>query len=125
MLIPGYLQRVRDALCQATGVAEEALPFAGELIEVKPEYVEDWGGAIERLMHNFGVSLLVPERHYQQVARWINGRRLTDAAGDGVRLAFQRVSQDDRRPVSSPGCALGGGAVELPRGTSPRALDRR
>ncbi len=103
VLIPGYLQRVRDALCQATGVAEEALPFAGELIEVKPECVEDWGGAIERLLHNFGVSLLVPERHYQQVARWINGRRLTDAAGDGVRLAFQRVSQDDRRPVSAPG----------------------
>ncbi len=96
-LIPGYLQHIRTALCDATGVAVDDLPFAGELMEVKPEFAEDWSGAIERLLHNFGVSLLVPERHYQRVARWVNGRRLTNSAGDGVRLLFHRVPQEGAR----------------------------
>lgn len=98
-LIPGYLQQIRVALSEATGVAIKELPFAGELMEVKPEYAEEWSGAIERLLHNFGVSLLVPECHYQRVARWVNGRRLTNAAGDGVRLLFHRVSQEGQRVV--------------------------
>ncbi|MCX6979140.1 MAG: AAA family ATPase [Verrucomicrobia bacterium] len=98
-LIPGYLQHIREALSDTTGVVVGELPFAGELMEVKPEYAEDWSGAIERLLYNFGVSLLVPERHYQRVARWVNGRRLTNAAGDGVRLLFHRVPQEGPRVV--------------------------
>lgn len=101
-LIPGYLQHIRAALCDATGVAVEELPFAGELMEVKPEFAEEWSGALERLLHNFGVSLLVPERHYQRVARWVNGRRLTNAAGDGIRLQFHRVPQESARAVAQP-----------------------
>ena len=99
-LIPGYLQQIRAALSTATGVAVEELPFAGELMEVKPEYAEEWSGAIERLLHNLGLSLLVPERHYQKVARWVNGRRLTNAAGEGVRLQFHRVPQEGARVVA-------------------------
>ena len=99
-LIPGWLQRVRAELSQATDVAADELPFAGELMEVKPEYAEEWSGAIERLLHNFGVSLLVPERHYQKVARWVNGRRLTNAAGEGVRLQFHRVPQEGARVIA-------------------------
>src|SRR5215210_4885712 len=47
-LIPADLQDLRDALCAETRVAEEELPFAGELMEVKPEGYKDWAGAIER-----------------------------------------------------------------------------
>jgi uncharacterized protein YPO0396 len=98
-LIPGDLQQVRAALSEATGVAAGELPFAGELMEVKPEYAEEWSGAIERLLHNFGVSLLVPERHYQRVAHWVNGRRLKNAAGDGMRLLFHRIPNEGHRVV--------------------------
>jgi uncharacterized protein YPO0396 len=69
-LIPADLQDLRDALCADTRVTEEDLPFAGELIEVKLEEYKDWAGAIERLLHGFGISLLVPERHYRIVAKW-------------------------------------------------------
>ena len=96
-LIPGYLQHIRSVLCRDTGVTVEDLPFAGELMEVKPEYAEEWSGSIERLLHNFGVSLLVPERHYQQVARWVNGRRLVDSDGKGARLQFHRVPKESPR----------------------------
>ncbi len=43
------------------------LPFAGELIQVRPEE-QAWEGAAERLLHNFGLSLLVPDRHYTALA---------------------------------------------------------
>jgi uncharacterized protein YPO0396 len=99
-LIPAYLQYIRNALCDATGVSVEDLPFAGELLEIKPEYAEDWSGVIERLLHNFGVSLLVPERHYPSVARWVNGRHLKNAAGDGIRLQFHRITANDHRTVN-------------------------
>ena len=69
----------------AAHVPVEDLPFAGELIEVKAEHRE-WTGAIERLLHQFGVSLLVPERHYVAVSEFINRQHL------GLRFTFHRVS---------------------------------
>lgn len=83
-LIPKRLQDVRQKVCQATGVPEKDLPFAGELIEVEPEF-KDWTGAIERLLHGFGISMLVSERHYRQVASFINANFL------GTRLEFHQV----------------------------------
>ena len=66
---------IRAALCQALGYAEESMPFAGELIEVRGSE-RDWEGAIERLMHNFGLSLLVPEAQYKEVAEWVDRTQL-------------------------------------------------
>lgn len=94
VLIPAALQRVRDELSVGTGVPVAELPFAGELIEVKPEYSEDWSGAIEKLLRNFGISLLVPERHYQRVVSWINSRRLKNAAGEGLRLDYHAANPE-------------------------------
>ena len=58
---------IRRALCAALDIAEADLPFAGELIQVRPEE-QAWEGAAERLLHNFGLSLLVPDRHYTALA---------------------------------------------------------
>ena len=84
--IPADFVHLRDALCDDTGLANDALPFAGELIEVKPAYSE-WTGAIERVLRGFAISLLVPETAYDTAARWINGRHL------GLRLRFLRVPE--------------------------------
>ncbi len=67
--------RIREALCQALGIAEEALPFAGELIQVRAEE-RDWEGAAERLLRGFGLALLVGEAHYQAVAEWVDREHL-------------------------------------------------
>ena len=66
---------IRAALCQALGITEESMPFAGELMEVR-DSERDWEGAIERLMHNFGLSLLVPEALYARVAEWVDQTQL-------------------------------------------------
>jgi uncharacterized protein YPO0396 len=63
--------RIRATLCAALGVAEDDMPFAGELIQLRDED-RDWEGAAERLMRGFGLSLLVPDTQYKDVAQWVD-----------------------------------------------------
>jgi len=51
--------QIRQQLCQTLDLSESELPFVGELLQVREED-KRWQGAIERLLHNFGLSLLVP-----------------------------------------------------------------
>ncbi len=66
---------IRVALCRALGVPEASMPFVGELIEVRGGE-RDWEGVIERLMHGFALSLLVPEALYARVAEWVDQTHL-------------------------------------------------
>jgi uncharacterized protein YPO0396 len=75
---------MRRMICRALDLPEEDMPFAGELIQVRDEE-RDWEGAIERLMRNFGLSLLVPDAHYAQVAAWVDKTHLKG------RLVYFRV----------------------------------
>jgi uncharacterized protein YPO0396 len=76
---------IRSALSKALGADEDDMPFAGELLQVRPEETA-WEGAIERLLHNFGLSLLVPDRHYAAVADWVDKTQLRG------RLVYFRVT---------------------------------
>ncbi len=76
--------RIRTALCQALGLDEDTMPFAGELIQVH-EDERDWEGAAERLLHGFGLTLLVPDVHYPAVASWV------DQADLRARLVYFHV----------------------------------
>ncbi|WP_348754134.1 ATP-binding protein [uncultured Aquincola sp.] len=87
--------RIRDALCQALGIAEDELPFAGELIQVRDDE-RDWEGAAERLLRGFGLALLVPDLHYAAVSQWVERQHL------GARLVYFHV----RPRRSAPGAAL-------------------
>ncbi len=61
-------------------------------MEVREEEAS-WEGAIERLLHNFGLSLLVPEEHYQAVMQWVDRTSL------GMRLVYYRVCSGVSQPV--------------------------
>lgn len=63
--------KIRQDLCAHLSLNENELPFAGELIQVREEE-KSWEGAAERLLHNFGLSLLVPEKYYRDVAGWVD-----------------------------------------------------
>ncbi|MDY0836700.1 MULTISPECIES: ATP-binding protein [unclassified Pseudomonas] len=82
--IPEVQIKLRAAMCLATGLDDELMPFVGELLQVREEY-RPWEGAIERVLHNFGLALLVPDEHYAQVAAWVDRTHL---AG---RLVYFRV----------------------------------
>jgi uncharacterized protein YPO0396 len=77
---------MRRALCQALHLAEDEMPFAGELLQVRADE-QAWKGAAERLLHSFGLSLLVPNRHYVKVAEWVDRTHLRG------RLVYFRVRE--------------------------------
>ncbi|MET9615391.1 ATP-binding protein [Kitasatospora indigofera] len=82
--IPARLLELRRELARAAGLPDDALPFAGELIQVRDDEA-NWAGAAERVLRGFALSLLVPHTHYDQVSAWVNGRHL------GLRLVYYHV----------------------------------
>ena len=91
-------------MCRELRLDELALPFAGELIAVRPAEA-DWEGAAERLLRGFALSVLVPEQHYAAVSDWIDG---SPPEGTGGVLP-------------GPGRRRGSAAIPAPN-WSPRAL---
>jgi len=87
--IPAEQIRMREMLCQALDLSDTELPFAGELLQVR-EDERDWEGAAERLLRNFGLSLLVPYAHYPRVAEWVDRTHLRG------RLVYFRVRETAR-----------------------------
>jgi uncharacterized protein YPO0396 len=73
--IPDDMLNLRQQLIGDLEIAEEEIPFIGELIKVR-ETEKEWEGAIERLLHSFGLSLLVPEKHYTRISHYVNSRYL-------------------------------------------------
>lgn len=84
--IPAAMLALRDTLCCALNLEPEELPFAGELTQVHADE-RDWEGAIERLLHGFALSLLIPEQHYRAVAEWVDATRLRG------RLVYYRLRE--------------------------------
>lgn len=83
--IPERMLEIRTQLLNAIGVADAELPFIGELIRIKPDEKKKWEMAIERLLHGFGLSLLVPEKHLRAVNAYVNETRLRG------RLVYHKV----------------------------------
>lgn len=89
--------RIRTDLCRYLKIQESDLPFAGELIRVR-EDAGEWEGAAEKLLHNFGLSLLVPETWYREVADWVDATHLR------ARLVYYLVRTETRQTLGpSPG----------------------
>jgi uncharacterized protein YPO0396 len=87
--IPKRQLDLRAWMCRDLRLDEQALPFAGELMAVRPQEA-DWEGAAERLLHGFALSVLVPEQHYGAVSDWIDGHHLK------ARVVYYRVSDPAR-----------------------------
>ncbi|MGO0306149.1 ATP-binding protein [Endozoicomonas acroporae] len=87
--IPSRNLAIRQALSESLNLPESTLPFAGELLQVREED-KHWEGAVERVLHNFALSLLVPDEHYQSVADYVDRTHLKG------RLVYYRVRQPAR-----------------------------
>lgn len=92
--IPAQMLDMRQRLSDAVGLSEQALPFVGELLEVKAAE-SAWEGAIERLCHSFALSLLVEERHYNKVSAYVNS---TDLRGKLIYY-LTVASEKKQRPA--------------------------
>ena len=75
---------LRSVIAASIGVSESTLPFVGELVEVKKED-SPWQGAVERVLRGFALSLLVEEKHYPALSKYVNERNLKS------RLSYYRT----------------------------------
>jgi len=71
--IPQRISKIRDEMIEALGLNEDALVFVGELIQVIDA---KWEGAIERVLHNFSLSLLVESDYYDAVSAYVESTNL-------------------------------------------------
>jgi uncharacterized protein YPO0396 len=100
--IPAPMLELRRDIALALGMAEAALPFVGELVEVKPDEAP-WRGSAERVLRGFALSILVDEEHYGALVNHINGVNL------GRRLVYLRtgaVEAGALRPVRASSLVL-------------------
>lgn len=81
--ISGRVAEIRDEILEAVGATAEEIPFIGELICVKDDE-RDWEYSIERILHNFALRLIVPEKYYKQVNEYVNAHNLRG------RIVYQR-----------------------------------
>lgn len=93
--LPSGILDIRNQLVRHLGIREEEIPFVGELLKVRSEDKE-WEGALERLLHGFGISMLVPDRYYHLVSGFVNTNRLQDKFQKGVRLEYFRVPAENK-----------------------------
>ncbi|MFW0796188.1 ATP-binding protein [Gordonia sp. CPCC 205515] len=82
--IPDRNLRIRELICDGTGLDAEELPFVGELIGVRDDETR-WEGAAERVLRGFGLSLLVAADDYDDVSSWVNDNHL------GGRVVYFKV----------------------------------
>ncbi|EBR8157933.1 hypothetical protein DOA20_22530 [Salmonella enterica subsp. enterica serovar Newport] len=79
-------QKLRDEMIESLGLPGEELIFIGELLDVKDDE-RLWQGAIERALGGLKTTLLVPQKNYSMVTRWLNVRHT------GLHVRAQVVSQ--------------------------------
>jgi uncharacterized protein YPO0396 len=82
--IPEANLKLRAQILRDLDLNVHALPFAGELLKVRDEE-QSWEGVIERVLHNFGLSVLVPEEHYKRVSMYVDKTNLKG------RLVYYRI----------------------------------
>jgi len=85
--IPAWLVGFRTRLSEDLRIDEEELPFVGELLKVN-EAETVWEGAVEKLLHDAGISMLIPGIHYKSVSRYVNDNPLRSADGRGIKLTY-------------------------------------
>lgn len=91
--IPSEMLSLRERMAAGTEVDPEILPFVGELLRVQ-DGERDWEGAAERLLRNFGLSILVPDAHYGNVSAWVDRSHLRG------RLVYYRVRETETADFS-------------------------
>lgn len=81
--ISGRVVEIREMILQEVHAKPEEIPFIGELIRVK-DSEKVWENSIEKILHNFALRLVVPEKYYRQVSQFVNGHDLQG------RIVYQR-----------------------------------
>ena len=66
---------IRRQIANGIGISEQAIPFIGELLQIK-ESEKNWEYAIERLLHNLALTILVDDTNYKQFTEYVRDHNL-------------------------------------------------
>ncbi|BBY30263.1 ATP-binding protein [Mycolicibacterium sediminis] len=69
--LPESAIAMRELVCDSVGLDARELPYVAELMDLRPEHGR-WRMAVEKVLRNVGLRLLVPDRHYAAVLRFVN-----------------------------------------------------
>lgn len=86
--ISGKEADIREEIIQAVGATSTEIPFIGELICVK-DNEREWENSIEKILHNFGLRLIVPNIYYKPVSEYVNSHNLHG------RIVYHRYEETD------------------------------
>jgi len=81
--ISGRVAEIRDDILEHIGATKDEIPFIGELIKVREEQ-RAWESSVEKILHNFALRLIVPEKYYIKVNEYVNRTNLRG------RIIYQR-----------------------------------
>lgn len=81
--ISGKEAEIRDMILEAVGASSKEIPFIGEIIRIK-DGEHKWENSIEKILHNFALRLIVPDKYYRAVCDFVNSHNLNG------RIVFQR-----------------------------------
>jgi uncharacterized protein YPO0396 len=81
--ISGKEADIREDIIAYVGATKEEIPFIGELIKVCEEE-KVWELSIEKILHNFALRLIVPDKYYSKVNEYVNKTNLKG------RIIYQR-----------------------------------
>lgn len=73
--ISGREAEIREEILTEVGATASEIPFVGELIRVRDDE-KKWENSIEKILHNFGLRLIVPEKYYKAVSEFVNSHNL-------------------------------------------------
>ncbi|MGE7777786.1 ATP-binding protein [Chitinophaga sp. NPDC101104] len=85
-----HLIKLRKQICDELSIDIEKLPFAGELMQVREDEMI-WQPALEKLLRNFALRLLVPDKYYKKVNKYVNNHHLK------ARLVYTHVLETPLR----------------------------
>ncbi len=71
--ISGRVAQIHEDILENVGATKDEIPFIGELIKVNDL---EWESSIEKVLHNFALRLIVPEKYYKSVNQYVNSTNL-------------------------------------------------
>lgn len=89
--IPGSIIRLRSEILNHLGADEKQLPFIGELLKVRKD-CKEWEPAIEKLLNDFALTLIVPVEYYSKVNKYVHEQELN------ARILYCRYNRKDIAP---------------------------
>ncbi|BBZ03809.1 nuclease [Mycolicibacterium chitae] len=101
--LPESAITMRDFICAAVGVDAAELPYIAELLDLRPEHSR-WRVAVEKVLRGVGLRLLVPDRHYAAVLRFVNETNMRGR----LQLHHVRASLVGATPVEAEPNTLAG-----------------